>query len=155
MLIRVGLSLRYKPTRINSLQEYEEIFGFAENTIYNTSETPGLKIQKTEKGFSIDGNITDPFTALKFRLYYSLQLFFANGGTACYITSCGQTGMDVNPTSEDFEKAFDALQLEDEPTILVMTDALTLNIDDYYHLYTAKALTQAATRIGLFVWQLG
>jgi len=139
-----GLSLLYKPTRIKSLKEYEEIFGFAENTVFSTSTTNGIKVNKTGDRFLIDGAVTDPFATLKFRLYYSLQLYYANGGGPCYITSCGQTGSAVVPATADFEKAFDAVQKEDEPTMLLMTDALTLNVDEYYGLYTAKALAQAA-----------
>lgn len=139
-----GLPLLYKPTRIKSLKEYEEVFGFAETTVFSTAGATGLKINKTGNRFVTDGAITDPFSALKFRLYYSLQLFYANGGGPCYIASCGQTGAAVDPALADFEKAFDALQKEDEPTMLLMTDALTLTIDQYYGLYTSKGLAQAA-----------
>ena len=139
-----GLSLLHQPKRIQSLKEYEEIFGFAENTIFSTPHTSGVKINKTGDRFLIDGAITDPFSALKFRLYYSLQLYYANGGGPCYIVSCGQTGAAVTPAVADFEKAFDAVQKENEPTLLLMTDALTLSIDEYYGLYTSKALAQAA-----------
>ncbi len=138
-----GLDLTLKPTRIKSLKEYEEIFGSAENTVFKTTGETGLKINKTADGlYEFDKAITDPFDDLKFRLYYSLQLYYANGGGPCYIVSCGET-KGATPTEQVFKDAFDALKKEDEPTMLLMTDALTLTIDQYYGLYT-KGLAQAA-----------
>src|SRR5690606_25083321 len=99
-----------KPTQVNSLAEYEEVFGFAENTVFCTMGAKGLRINKKEDQFLIDGAIEDPFAALTFRLYYSLQLYYLNGGGPCYITSCGQAGAAVNPALPDFERAFEALQ---------------------------------------------
>lgn len=139
-----GLTLLYKPKRIKSLKEYEEIFGFAENTIFKTAGSTGVTVNKTGDTFATDGALGDPFDELKFRMYYCLQLYYANGGGPCYISSCGQTGEAVNLVAADFENAFEGLQKEDEPTILVMTDAIGLNIDEYYGLYTTKGLAQAA-----------
>ncbi|MEO3406346.1 phage tail sheath C-terminal domain-containing protein [Mucilaginibacter sp. CAU 1740] len=139
-----GASLLNVPTRIKSLKEYEQIFGFAENTAYITTGAAGIKINKSGTAFVLDTVLTDPYTTLKFRMYYCLQLYFANGGGPCYISSAGQTGAAITPNETDLGKALDAVQKEDEPTIILYTDAV--NITDatkYYGLFTS-ALTQAA-----------
>lgn len=94
--------------------------------------------------FSFDAAVDDPYPALKFRMYYCLQLYFANGGGPCYIVSAGQTGAAVNVDKALLGNALAAVQKEDEPTILLFTDAVTLTAPaDYYGLFTA-ALAQAA-----------
>lgn len=94
--------------------------------------------------FSFDAAVDDPYPALKFRMYYCLQLYFANGGGPCYIVSAGQTGAAVNVDKALLGNALAAVQKEDEPTILLFTDAVTLIAPaDYYGLFTA-ALAQAA-----------
>ncbi len=140
-----GLSLLNSPVRIKSLKEYEQIFGGPENTVFSTSGTTGIKINKSASGvFSLDSDLTDPYTTLKFRMYYCLQLYFANGGGPCYISSAGQTGAAVVVAQSNLSNALAAIQKEDEPTLIVFTDAVALtDIDQYYSLYTS-ALTQAA-----------
>lgn len=139
-----GVSLLNNPTRIKSLKEYEQIFGFAENTAFITTGNTGIKINKTGNVFSIDTALGDPYTGLKFRMYYCLQIYFANGGGPCYISSAGQTGAAVTPTNTELHAALVAVQKEDEPTILLYTDAVNLtDASQYYGLYT-DALSQAA-----------
>jgi phage tail sheath protein FI len=139
-----GASLQYNPVRIKSLKEYEQIFGFPENTAFITTGATGVKINKSGTVFALDTVLTDPYTTLKFRMYYCLQLYFANGGGPCYISSAGQTGAAVVPSEVDLGKALDAIQKEDEPTIILYTDAVNIaDATKYYGLFTA-ALTQAA-----------
>jgi phage tail sheath protein FI len=140
-----GASLQYNPVRIKSLKEYEQIFGFAENTLFTTTgTTTGVKVKKTAGVFSLDAAVDDPYAVLKFRMYYCLQLYFANGGGPCYIVSAGQTGAAVTVDKALLGNALAAVQKEDEPTILVFTDAAAIaNGTDYYGLFTS-ALTQAA-----------
>ncbi|MFC0513953.1 phage tail sheath family protein [Mucilaginibacter angelicae] len=140
-----GASLQNNPVRIKSLKEYEQIFGFAENTLFTTTGTAtGIKIKKAAGVFSFDAAVDDPYAVLKFRMYYCLQLYFANGGGPCYIVSAGQTGAAVAVDKTLLTNALAAVQKEDEPTILLFTDAVTLTAPaDYYGLFTA-ALAQAA-----------
>ena len=68
------------PTRITSLSEYEATFGGARNeeglqvTVQDTEDSQTVMV----KGYS---------TLLYDSLYHSVQMFFANGGGACYIVS--------------------------------------------------------------------
>lgn len=57
-------------------------------------------------------------------LYYSLRLFFQNGGGPCYIVSVGDYGADI--ASEDLTKGLDLLIKEQEPTLVVIPDAVLL-----------------------------
>ncbi|MDO3641545.1 phage tail sheath C-terminal domain-containing protein [Mucilaginibacter sp. L3T2-6] len=141
-----GQSLINKPVRIKSLKEYEQIFGDTDNVSFNTTGTAGgIKINKDANGvYSLDAALADPSATIKFRMYYCLQLYFANGGGPCYIASAGATSGGA-VSDVELGAAMDAVQKEDEPTVLIYTDAIALtDIDKYYGLYTAKAMAQAA-----------
>jgi phage tail sheath protein FI len=87
-----GTSLVNKPKRISSLTEFSQIFGSAPLTTFTNNNNPsgGIDIQMDGSGkFVLSALLKDPFDNLKFRMFYSLQVFFANGGGPCYIVSCG------------------------------------------------------------------
>lgn len=141
-----GLSLLNKPRRIRSLADFEQVFGMPRQTAYTNDNNPanGIRILKNAQGeFEMDGSLRDPFDSLQFRLHYCLQMYFANGGGPCYIISCGSyDDADFNQPDQ-MEDALAALRKEDEPTMIVFTDAVSLSRTDFYSLYT-RALTQAA-----------
>ncbi len=64
-------------------------------------------------------------TGNNYYLYYSMRLFFQNGGGDCYIVSVGNHSETV--TSERLTKALDLLEKEQEPTIIVIPDAMALD----------------------------
>ena len=68
--------------------------------------------------FCIDG--THAYT-----LYYNIQLFFANGGGACYIVSVGNYKDTLN--KDAMIKALDTLKLEQEITMVVIPEAVKLS----------------------------
>ncbi len=109
------------PTRIQSLREYEQTFGGPPPVVTNvnvTKDAAGAATYNTD--LLKDGSI--PF------LYYSLRLYFDNGGGPCYIVSLGS--YKDNPALDAFKKGLDALRTEDEPTLIVMPDATRL-ADDF------------------------
>lgn len=61
----------------------------------------------------------DPF----YTFYYNMALFFANGGGACYIVSVGD--YSVNFDLKKFESAIDALEKEQEPTMIIVPEAVS------------------------------
>jgi hypothetical protein len=142
-----GLPLVNKPKRIKSLAEYVEIFGKAQPVKLVTGTDNGIKIKKTDKDFAFEGILKNPFDDLCYRMYYSLQLYFGNGGGPCYIVSCG--GYVADNVAEKVKKsemalALDALKKEDEPTMILFTDAFALdNESDFYELYKS-ALQQSS-----------
>jgi phage tail sheath protein FI len=141
-----GLSLVNKPRRIRSLNDFEQVFGLPRQTRFTNDNDPanGIRIVKNAQGeFVMDGNLRDPFDSLQFRMHYCLQMYFANGGGPCYIISCGSYDDAVFTEPDQMEDALVALRKEDEPTMIIFTDAVSLSRTDFYSLYT-RAFTQAA-----------
>jgi uncharacterized protein len=141
-----GLSLLNKPRRIRSLADFEQVFGMPRQTAFTNDDDPanGIRIMKNAQGeFVLDGKLRDPFDSLQFRMHYCLQMYFANGGGPCYIISCGSYDDAVFNEPDQMEDALTALRKEDEPTMIIFTDAVSLSRTDFYSLYT-RALTQAA-----------
>ncbi|TKK69888.1 phage tail sheath family protein [Ilyomonas limi] len=145
-----GLDLDLTPTRISSLLEYESIFGAAqkENAIVVTitDSLNGTALNQR----TITADIT-PAKRSRFKMYYSLQMFFANGGGPCYIVSTGTYGN--TPTTNTYaDTDIDRGKLSaglaevakfDEPTLLVFPDATSLSDSDYNALM-GEALSQCA-----------
>ncbi len=140
-----GLSLLNKPRRIRSLKDFEEIYGAPLQTnFHNGDPSAGIKIKANGNGgFVLDGELKDPGDDLKFRMHYGLQIYFANGGGPCHVISCGKYDGANFGNSKQMEDALAALRKEDEPTIIVFTDAVSLKKADHYTLHKL-ALTQAA-----------
>jgi phage tail sheath protein FI len=150
---RNGKSLVGKPTRIGSFAEYVEHFGLGFQPVFSITDAldgkPGVvTINKNNTAY----------------LFNSIRLFYANGGSDCYILSVatygGQNrgltisaadfiGSPANPVS-----VFDILEKEFEPTMIVMPDIIALGKDAYNSVYTV-ALAHCAkdgvqSRICLF-----
>jgi hypothetical protein len=68
----------------------------------------------------------DPAT--RFLLFYSMMLFFQNGGGACYVVSVGD--YDDTPDSRVLASGIDLLMREQEPTMLAIPDAVLLSEPD-------------------------
>jgi phage tail sheath protein FI len=113
----VNNSLYYQPTKITTLKEYETYFGTAEDT----------EITVAVSGDAI-ASVTFPDTVKN--MYYSMQLFFNNGGESCYIVALNAA--DTKTEAQRFADAVDALQLEDEPTLIVLADGVNLANATYY-----------------------
>ncbi len=139
-----GLSLVAKPKRIKSLAEFVEIFGTARPTVIKTGADTGIKIKKVNGEFLLDSVLADPFTTLKYRMYYSLQLYFGNGGGPCYIVSCGKYKGNNSVVNTEMDTALTALRKEDEPTMIVYTDAVSLTSGDQFYNLQIGALNQSA-----------
>lgn len=107
------------PTRITSLVEYQQYFGYG----------PGPGITEVE----IDGNnvVTSVKRNTTYYTYDSLRMFFLNGGTVCYIVSIGTYQTTASYNKADFIKGLDALKKYDEPTLITFPDAVLLGNDVY------------------------
>lgn len=143
-----------KPTKIYSLTEYDQYFGGPEDddiAIDVTTTTAELQVASI--------TLPDP----SYLLWYSLKMYFDNGGGQCYIVSVGTyqstPAIDLNgDTGTDPTTAFglsdglDAVAQEDEPTLIVIPEAVKLTDTDYQTLVQA-VLTQCNTlqdRFGVF-----
>ena len=124
-----GNSLVNVPTRINSMREYESRFGLAEETRL------GVEIDAATEAVTIKTN-----PGLSYLMYHSLQLYFANGGGACYIVSVGAYGTS-RPSYAALKSGLGLLEKEDEPTLLLPCDAVN---SSSYHTYVADLLAQCS-----------
>jgi phage tail sheath protein FI len=130
------------PLRITSMVDYTTYFGSADPEAKITVKiAPGSDGVVRGAAALADGDRSVHL------MYYSLQLFFANGGGPCYVVSAGTyKALDVN----DLEKGLTAIGKEDEPTLIVFPEAQNLSIGDYATLHTA-ALAQCAQMQNRFV----
>lgn len=107
------------PKRLSSLAEYLKYFGGA---------------PKTQLTFKKDLKLKDPanFAAKKETqslLYYSMRLFFDNGGGPCWVISAGDYAK--SKSAEDIINALGPLEKNLEPTMLVAPDAILLEPADW------------------------
>lgn len=110
-----------KPLRIKSLLEYEKYFGKAKKE--------SIQLRDTEKGVTIVA------PQVQFLMYYSLQMYFANGGGPCYIISVGNyTSPNVNLLS--LQNGLNMIEYIREPILIVFPDAISLTEEiDFYDIY--------------------
>lgn len=109
-----------EPTRITSLMEYETLFGAAD------LEKTAIKIDILDD--VVTATVTEGSLS-KFKMYYALQMYFANGGGPCYIVAVNhyKTGATVNlVTLPELTAGLDLLEKEDEPTLIVYPDGEAL-----------------------------
>jgi phage tail sheath protein FI len=129
-----------KIVRISTMLEYHTEFGGSQPARFTVSQQ-----------FDVNGALESQAVSLedkdkRFALYYALQHYFRNGGGPCYVVSVGTyataAGAAALPDKERFRDGIDALEKEDEPTLIVLTDAASLlSPAAYYDLCTA-ALAQ-------------
>ena len=115
--------------RISTFLEFKEIFGG-----YDTTEFTVI-LNADEAVEDITTNTPNSM------LYYALDLYFRNGGGACYIISVGSFSDAYN--KDAFLAGLDALSKEDEPTLIMLGEAAKLAADDYYEV-CQSALSQCA-----------
>lgn len=118
--------------RINTLLDYEAAFGGANPSAFTVA--PGADDSRP-------GPITRDTPSFDYLLYYSLGMYFKNGGGSCYVVSIGN--YDASPSKAQFEAGLDALEKEDEPTLILLTDAVNLAPAEYHDL-ARQAMDQCA-----------
>jgi phage tail sheath protein FI len=140
-LNEIGESLTNVPTKIFSLKEYEQFFGFAENETgisvnvqITSGATPGSILSITGQAA-----IANPSPNI---MYYCLRHYFENGGGPCYIVSVGAT--PVNPLDTDLQVGLTTLAAWDEPTLIIFPEGQSLSENAYYALI-GLALDQCGT----------
>ena len=136
-----GDNLAGIPTKISSFVDFETYFGGA------YEYQPGdVEVRLNENNnFAVSDVI---YTDKVFYLYEAIRLFFDNGGGPCYVVSVGFYAEDiftngVLDSSTALSDGLDAIEKYDEPTILVMPDAVSLEESQFYGLQQA-AIAQCA-----------
>ncbi|OGO00135.1 MAG: hypothetical protein A2Y58_06135 [Chloroflexi bacterium RBG_13_51_52] len=125
-------SLLNKPTRISSLLDYHSMFGGPPVSNFKVQLTTDDHGNREIDSIKISDVINPPFL-----LYYSLSLYFKNGGGPCYIVSVGNYTEPLKKDrfkNDDGTGGLDVLRKEDEPTLILLTDAVNLAAADYYEL---------------------
>ncbi|MFZ4699403.1 MAG: phage tail sheath C-terminal domain-containing protein [Candidatus Methylumidiphilus sp.] len=147
---RNGENLIGKPTRITSILEYRAYFCGDDINDPDYPPTITATIDKTKNFAVADIDVQ------RFYMHDSLRLFFDNGGGSCYIVSIGifpANGV-AGVKKDDFEGAngLQALAKYDEPTMIVMPDAVILDAGNLSSLQVS-VLQQCAKlqdRVGIF-----
>ena len=135
-----------KPTKIYSLMDYESYYGYPKDDVIALSLT-----SDGAGGFTAGPSAVN----VQYLMYYSVKMFFDNGGGQCYIIAVG-TYQDAPvidlagdattnlATMYGLQDGLNALALEDEPTLIVVPEAVKLTAADYQTLVQA-ILSQCAT----------
>lgn len=118
---RDGNSLLMKPTKVRSLAEFREMFGQGPTTTF--------KVSKNDAG-GVDLALD---VATRYLLFSNMRMFYSNGGGECYIVSIGTYGDEIDP--EKMTEALMLLTKEQEPTMIVIPEAVLLPKDDCYSVY--------------------
>lgn len=125
------------PTRVTSFLDFEQKFGGPDKRV---------KIQVDGAGIEVVSGSVAPF-GLVHVLYYSVKMFFENGGGPCYIVTAGTFPVFGAPTqvnNADLILALTKLENEDEPTLIVIPESINLgSAVESGELFKA-ALTQCA-----------
>ncbi|NIF06615.1 phage tail sheath family protein [Chryseobacterium sp. Tr-659] len=126
-LIPAGID---KPLKINSLLEYRQYFGKAKKENLQLKDVKG-------KG------VTVVAPQVQFLMYYSLQMYFANGGGPCYIISAGTYPSTGEVLLSSLKEGLNMTESIEEPILIILPDAISLkNEADFYsicNLAIAKA----------------
>ena len=132
-----------KPTKIYSLKEYEQYYGNPEDDVISVAVA-----DDGAGGFRVS-SFAEP--TVKYLLSYSVKMFFDNGGGKCYIISVGtyqsapvidlrgDSGSNA-ATMYGLQDGLDVLAMEDEPTLIVIPEAVKLTPNDYQTLAQAALL---------------
>ncbi|MFK7774240.1 MAG: hypothetical protein AB8F94_18980, partial [Saprospiraceae bacterium] len=120
--------------RISTMLEYKHYFG--------GPPPVGFTVTSSDAGITLanEGN------GHKYILYYSLKLYFENGGGPCYIASIGGYNEDRIFAGDDFIPGLTAIGLLDEPTLLVFPDAA--NLDNLGYKKVCEAALKQCQELG-------
>lgn len=137
-----GKSLSGKAWRISSMAEFHIYFGAPPKPVCTITEQGGgespapaggdgaaapaaggaaavaIDVTFNGKSFSLDQ------TAGRYILYSCMRLFFQNGGGPCYVVSVGDYAAPIE--ADRFRKGIEELVKEQEPTMVVIPEAVLL-----------------------------
>jgi phage tail sheath protein FI len=131
--VNSGKSLKNKPWRITSLAEYHQYFGGAPTSKFKIDKIDPAAEVKKETDFIVGTDLYSlTLISQRYTFYYSMLLFFNNGGGPCYIISVG--GYEEKIDKAQLEPVIEELKKEQEPTMLVIPEAVHLNKDDCFAL---------------------
>jgi len=122
-------SLLNMPRRIASMAEFISCFGDAPKPKFELIEAD------SSAAISFNGKKYSVKRKDQYSLYHHMLLFYANGGGSCYIVSVGDYSSEID--AELLTKGLEPLLKEQEPTMVVIPEAVTLSATDCYALQQA------------------
>lgn len=126
-----------EPLNISSLLEYERSFGKAKKESIQLKDTP-------DKGVEIIA------PEAQFLMYYSLQVYFANGGGPCQVVSVGNyTSGEVKLT--DLNGGVGMIKDSNDPKLIIFPDAVSLIEADFYTIYNQTIAKRESGKKNWFV----
>lgn len=132
-----GRELRFRPTLIQSLADYEELFGKMSPFRFPIYPEDGGSGRGDRVHFELNGKKywVEKGLSPYYLLYPSLKLYFENGGSECWIVSIGEyeTLGSLNwPQTSDFEEGLNSLEdiLTPHPTLVLAPDLVNLSFED-------------------------
>ncbi len=148
-----SMSLKLQPVRISSFREFRETFGgpMPEPFQFTITDTFNSRSELTNRQFS---SKIIPDNPSKYKLFYSLQLYFSNGGGPCFVVSVGgyQNAIipgDVNEGT-GLLGGLRAVEKIDEPTLLAFPDGVSLDTAEEYGSVVKESLAQCKRRRNRF-----
>ncbi|MBW4891598.1 hypothetical protein KXQ82_17865 [Mucilaginibacter sp. HMF5004] len=159
-------SLLNKPTRITSFAEYLERFGpgakpykpvYTVHKVLDATAIAALQDPAKTTATEVAANAADKTKAdhllvlkneqlyitppaQQLYLYNSIRLFYDNGGSVCYILPVGTysaADATFKVKADEIAAALELLKKEEEPTLVLSPDAISLGADAYNTVYTS------------------
>ncbi len=126
-------SLHNVAVSISSMTDYQRYFGSAAPLAFTVAPVT------TKAGCLVSAN--DATT--RFDLYWQMRLFFANGGGACYVVSCGGYELPAIAAS-DLLAGLGAAGYAVGPTMIVIPEACQLSVSDGSYAKVVQAMLEQA-----------
>lgn len=130
-------STNKEPTRISSMAEFVEAFGGAPESVFT------INIDGSGGTDEIDAAVSPVNPNPTKGLYYHMLMYFSNGGGPCYIVSVGTTSTVI--TQALVTTGLAKLKLEDEPTLIVVPEAVFSATAGALHGIAKECLSQCNT----------
>ncbi|MEO0629062.1 MAG: hypothetical protein AAFY91_18850, partial [Bacteroidota bacterium] len=151
-----------KPTKITSFLEYQQIFGGPPTPDNLITGGVGVTVQDSYEYVTDDANppnvIDTIFLGREIKsdserirpdhnMFFAVRHYFDNGGGECWIVSTGNYG---SLADGPLVSGINALEQEDEPTLIVIPEAHGLNTAAQYDNVYKTALDQCAKLMDRF-----
>lgn len=135
------------PVRITSFLEYQSFFGGPDPQHFKIEIADDATVTPTVRTVKVTKEVPESL----FRMYYNLQMYFANGGGPCWIVPVGVYALaNATVDSGALTDGLETLEKVSEPTLLVFPDAVSMGDSAIKTVYEA-ALGQCELMKNRFV----
>ncbi|MEO8960775.1 MAG: phage tail sheath C-terminal domain-containing protein [Ginsengibacter sp.] len=132
--------------RISSLVEFTTYFGsgfddLQANVILSTTNNSVSSVYFSNQSATVPVGASNQHA---YQLFNAMQLFFNHGGSNCYVVALPVVSgaspqlIDFMPTASGTKTCFDIIQKEDEPTLIIIPDAVLLDVNGFNSLMNAS-----------------